>query len=256
MADAWERFLENVKGERQSSAAFWSDTYRLGDHSLWDHASPSTELIGYTLGAKLAPLTRVLDLGCGTGADAIFLATQNFEVHGLDFSAEALRLAEQRARESGVVVQWHECSALDTPFNDGNFDLITDRGCCHHIGGPLRRQYANEVARILRPGGVLFLRGCRVSEDPFFPIDGNSLSESFHPHLFEIGPDIPFFYAVDGGGIYATAVTITRRDSHIGRVKRSFSFLKRLTGGPTTPRSVGGELGQHHGATQRIGCLA
>jgi len=38
----------------------------------------------------------VLDLGCGTGADAIFLAEQNYEAHGLDFSAQALLLAEQR----------------------------------------------------------------------------------------------------------------------------------------------------------------
>jgi SAM-dependent methyltransferase len=230
MTDAWERFLANVKGERRSSAAAWSDTYRVGDHSLWDHTSPSTELIGFILGARLAPRARVLDLGCGTGADAIFLASLNYEVHGLDLSVEALRLAEQRARECGVVVDWREGSALITPYDDGYFDLITDRGCYHHIGGPLRRQYANEIARILRPGGVLFLRGCRASDDgPFFPVERNSLTESFEPQLFEIGPDIPFFYAVDTGGINATAVTILRRDVKSDRGKGASSLLKRLT---------------------------
>ena len=113
MNDPWERFLVNVKGKGQSSAAAWSDSYRLGDHSVWDHASPSTELIGYILGARLPPGTRALDLGCGTGADAIFLAKQNFEVHGVDFSEEALLLAEQHARERNVVVDWRECSALN-----------------------------------------------------------------------------------------------------------------------------------------------
>jgi ubiquinone/menaquinone biosynthesis C-methylase UbiE len=229
MSDAWERFLANIKSEGQSSTVAWSETYRLGDHSLWDHSSPSTELIAYILGARLAARTRVLDLGCGTGADAIFLAKQNYEVHGLDFSKEALRLAEQRARDCGVVVDWHECSALNTPFDDGYFDLITDRGCFHHIGGALRRQYAEEIARILRRGGVLFLRGNRKAETPFFPVDRDSLSENFDPQLFEIGPDIPFFCAVDTGGICATAVTIVRRDLNIVRGKRPISFLKWLT---------------------------
>jgi ubiquinone/menaquinone biosynthesis C-methylase UbiE len=226
MNDAWERFLANIKDEGQSSAAAWSETYRFGHHSLWDHSSPSTELIGYMLGARLPARAQVLDLGCGTGADAIFLANQNYEVHGLDFSREALRLAEQRARECGVVVEWHECSALNTPFGDGFFDLITDRGCFHHIGGVLRSQYAKEIARVLKPGGTLFLRGCRKCEDTFFPIDPNSLSESFDPQLFEIGPDVPFFCAVDTGGINATAVRIVRRDLIVGRDKRSFSSLK------------------------------
>lgn len=230
MEDAWERFLANVKGERQSSAAAWSDIYRLGDHRVWDHASPSVELIGYILGARLAPHTRVLDLGCGTGADAIFLAKQNFEAHGVDFSEEALRLAKQRASEHNVVVDWRECSALKTPFDSGYFDLITDRGCYHHIDGPRRHQYANEIARILRPGGVLFLRGCRASDDgPFFPIEHYSLFDSFDPQLFEIGPDTPFFYAVDDGGIDASAVTIVRRDLNVVRGKWPFSLFKRFT---------------------------
>jgi ubiquinone/menaquinone biosynthesis C-methylase UbiE len=222
--------LANIKSEGPSSAAVWSETYRSGNHILWDHSAPSTELIGFILGARLAAGKRVLDLGCGTGADAIFLVKQNFEVHGVDFSGEALRLAEQRARNCGVVVHWHECSALDTPFEDGYFDLITDRGCCHYLGGPIRRKYAEEVARILRPGGALFLRGCGKPEDDYFAtIDHSSLAESFDPHLFEIGAVIPFFLSVDSGGIDANAVAIVRRDLNLVRGKRPVSFLKWLT---------------------------
>jgi SAM-dependent methyltransferase len=127
------------------------------------------------------------------------------------------------------VVDWRECSALNTPFDDDYFDLITDRGCFHHIGGSRRRQYGNEIARILRPGGVLFLRGCQASDDgPFFPVEHSSILESFDSKLFEIGPDTPFFYAVDSGGINATAVTIVRRDLNAAQGNRRPSFFKRL----------------------------
>jgi ubiquinone/menaquinone biosynthesis C-methylase UbiE len=137
MLEDGDLFLANIKAAGQSPAAAWSSSYRTGAHRIWDHAAPSTELIGYMLGARLARQTRILDLGCGTGADAIFLADLNFEVHGLDFSAEAIRLAQQRAQECGVLVHSHEGSALNTPYAGSFFDLITDRGCL-----PYRRPFS------------------------------------------------------------------------------------------------------------------
>jgi len=150
-------------------------------------------------------------VGCGAGQDAVFLASQNFEVHGLDFSAEALRVAERCAREHGVDISWHHGSVLNTPFDAGYFDLITDRGCFHHIGGPRRPKYAEEIARILKPGGVLFLRGCGVPLAPFYPIDSDVIAETFDKRLFEVSPDIPFHYTSDAGGIPARIVKIVRR---------------------------------------------
>ena len=74
------------------------------------------------------------------------------------------------------------------------------------------------------------MRGCRASDDgPFFPVERNSILESFDQQLFEIGPDIQFYYAVDSGGIPATAVAIVRREMNAVRDERPFSFLKRLT---------------------------
>jgi SAM-dependent methyltransferase len=81
-----------------------------------------------------------------------------------------------------VVVDWHECSALKTPFDDSYFDLIADRGCFHHISWRPRRQYAEEIARILRPGGVLFLRGSREADGPFFPLIGFHYPKALTPN--------------------------------------------------------------------------
>ncbi|MFO1125740.1 MAG: class I SAM-dependent methyltransferase [Methylocystis sp.] len=192
----------------------WSKAYRAGGHrAIWDHSFPSPELVGYVLGAKVGAGVRVLDMGCGSGQDAIFLASRSREVHGLDFSAEALKVAEDRARERGAVVSWHLGSALNTPFDSGYFDLITDRGCFHHIGGARRARYAEEIARILKPGGVLFLRGCRRPEPPFFPVNSETIAETFDERLFEIGVDEPFYLVVDAGGLQATMVTIVRRST-------------------------------------------
>lgn len=202
----WEQFQK----ANWSEDTPWSEAYRLGEHrAIWDHSFPSPELVGYISGASLGARARVLDAGCGSGQDAIFLASRNFEVHGLDFSAEALKLAKVRAR--GVSVSWHLGSILSTPFEAGYFDLITDRGCFHHIGGSRRLKYSEEIARILKPGGVLLLRGCRRPQPPFFPIDAYTIAETFDEKLFEIGPDVPFYLVVDAGGLEATLVTIVRR---------------------------------------------
>jgi ubiquinone/menaquinone biosynthesis C-methylase UbiE len=207
--DWWGQFHKNTD---LSHHTHWSDHYRLGGHrAIWDHSYPSPELVGYILGARLGARARVLDVGCGSGQDAVFLASQNFEVHGLDFSAEALKHAEDRARERGVAVSWHHGSVLITPFDPGYFDLITDRGCFHHIGGPSRQKYSAEMARILKPGGVLLLRGCRRPEPPFYPVNSETIAETFDKRLFEIGPDVPFYLVVDAGGLEATMVTIVRR---------------------------------------------
>jgi 2-polyprenyl-3-methyl-5-hydroxy-6-metoxy-1,4-benzoquinol methylase len=119
MDASWGRFLATMKNGGQTSGPAWSEAYRLGDHTFFDHSSPSVELVGYVLGARLPPGSRVLDLGCGTGADAVFLASLNYETFGADFSAEALGLTQKRAREQGVVVNLRECNALNTPFDDG-----------------------------------------------------------------------------------------------------------------------------------------
>jgi ubiquinone/menaquinone biosynthesis C-methylase UbiE len=206
--DCWGQFQQ----ADLSQEVPWSEHYRLGKHrAIWDHSFPSPELVGYMLGAKLAAGARVLDMGCGSGQDAVFLASLNLEVHGLDFSAEALKVAEDRAREHGVLVSWHLGSALTTPFDSGYFDLITDRGCFHHIGGAHRPKYGEEIARILKPRGILFLRGCRRPEPPFFPIHSETIAETFDERLFEIGPAVPFYLVVDAGGLQATMVTIVRR---------------------------------------------
>jgi ubiquinone/menaquinone biosynthesis C-methylase UbiE len=72
----------------------------------------------------------VLEVGAGIGTLAIRLAKEGFDVTGLDVSSEALRRAQERAKEEGVAIRWKEGFAEALPFPDKSFDYIT---CCHTL---------------------------------------------------------------------------------------------------------------------------
>lgn len=136
----------------------WERAYVAGKHEhQWDTPWSSPELAGYLAALDELPCD-VLDLGCGTGGDAIYFASNGISTTGLDVSPTALDLARQRADSAGVTVSWIEGDVLDLPFPDASFDLLTDRGCLHHIAVGDQPRYAAEAARVLRPGGRLLIR--------------------------------------------------------------------------------------------------
>jgi ubiquinone/menaquinone biosynthesis C-methylase UbiE len=123
------------------------------EHTTWS----SFELAGFLAGLTELPRT-VLDVGCGAGGDAVYLAGRGMDVIGVDLSAESLEQARAHADRGGVDVTWIQASALDLPVEDASIDLVTDRGCLHHIEPIDHARYAQEVARVLRPGGMLLVR--------------------------------------------------------------------------------------------------
>lgn len=95
---------------------------------------------------------RILDAGCGTGGDAIFLRRYG-EVYGLDYAEEALRLGSERL--PGVLARG---SVLDLPYADASFDLVTSFDVLYHRGVPDEAPALAETRRVLKPGGRLLLR--------------------------------------------------------------------------------------------------
>ena len=100
-----------------------------------------------------------LDAGCGTGRNLRFLRRYSTRVTGLDYSAYALNLCATRARASRDESHWRLArgSVNAMPFRDGSFDLVTCADVLSHSAVNDVRALA-EIARVLRPGGVLFLR--------------------------------------------------------------------------------------------------
>jgi ubiquinone/menaquinone biosynthesis C-methylase UbiE len=100
------------------------------------------------------PLRRILDLGCGTGRFTGSLATRfGTEVIGLDPSTRMLRQAVAKA---GPTVRHAIARGEDIPLPDGSVDLVFMSMVFHHFAYPER--VAGECRRVLRPGGVAFLR--------------------------------------------------------------------------------------------------
>lgn len=105
------------------------------------------------------PGRRALDLGCGPGRNARFLAARGFAVDAVDLSAEAIGWASERARSAGVVVRFHrgDAFAANGPVPHGRYHLIYDSGCFHHLPPHRRISYLALLERHLAPGGHLGL---------------------------------------------------------------------------------------------------
>jgi len=111
----------------------------------------SFALLDATLAAEPARRARILDAGCGTGANLLHLARHG-RACGVDISPDALR----RSRERGASVA--RASLLALPFGDASFDLVTAFDVLYHRWVEDDARAVRELARVLRPGGLLLVR--------------------------------------------------------------------------------------------------
>jgi len=132
-------------------------TYRLGT-PRWDTGVPQPEL--QQLVRDRAP-GRALDLGCGTGADVVYLAGHGWETVGIDFAPEAVAAAKKKAADAGVTAAFvlGDASRLADAGARGPFDLLLDIGCYHTIPASRRDAYVAGAAAAARPGADFYLAG-------------------------------------------------------------------------------------------------
>ncbi|MEU0742623.1 class I SAM-dependent methyltransferase [Streptomyces sp. NPDC006134] len=133
-------------------ADFWEARYRDADR-VWS-GRPNALLVREAAG--LAPGT-ALDLGCGEGADAVWLASRGWRVTGVDISATALTRAARHAAEAGVAdrVTW-ERHELGRSFPEGTFDLVS----AHYLQSPVeldQRAVLRSAARAVAVDGTLLV---------------------------------------------------------------------------------------------------
>src|SRR5262249_42149686 len=152
-----------------------------------------------------------LDVGCGAGTEAVFLARCGFRSIGVDVSPAALDIAARRAADEQVAVDWREGDALALPVANGAIDFINDRGGFHHLRDADRRAYAAEAARVLRSGGVLLVRGCREADDKLFePVTEDAIRRFFRPPMFATERVLPITLISDAGSLKANLAVLRR----------------------------------------------
>jgi SAM-dependent methyltransferase len=132
-----------------SQAAEWDARYRERAGAMWS-GRPNGRLV-----TEVAALTpgRALDVGCGEGADAIWLAQRGWSVTAIDVSEIAICRAREAPRAAGVCVEWICGDVLQTPLPAGSFDLVS-------MQYPALPKAAGEAAvrgllDTVRPGGLL-----------------------------------------------------------------------------------------------------
>jgi SAM-dependent methyltransferase len=131
-----------------------ADHYADGTCRWWHLSRPSPELLSALGDGWLPPCGCVLDVGCGLGSEAGYLASAGWQATGVDVSEEAVAQAAARHADAAFL----RADGRQLPFHPHCFDAAVDRGCFHYLPPGDRLRYANELSRVLRPGGKLLLR--------------------------------------------------------------------------------------------------
>jgi SAM-dependent methyltransferase len=168
-----------MTGSRSRSSAVSGtpdgDSYSSDVHLWWHSSVASSELVDAVADGFLRPPARVLDLGCGLGTEAAFLADQGFEVCGTDVSGVAVA----RAASTHPGARWVVGDVRMLPFRDGYFDVLIDRGTFHYLAPTDRAAYATEARRVLRPDGRVLLRACLFSAGVRNTMDVDVITSTF-----------------------------------------------------------------------------
>ena len=120
----------------------------------WDTEISPPELIAFL---DRSPAGRALDLGCGTGTNAITMAENGWEVVGVDFSGLAISKARRKAQRAEVAIKFYRDDVSRLQKVDGTFDLVLDIGCFHSLPPQDREGYALHLCHLLRPVGTYLL---------------------------------------------------------------------------------------------------
>jgi SAM-dependent methyltransferase len=131
---------------------------RWTDKLLHAHGEPSSVVLAAL--DRLAP-GRALDLGCGNGRHAMWLAEHGWRVTAVDFSTEALRQAREHAVASGVEVDWVEADLAAYEPEPQAFDLVLVAYL--HVPGGERAPIHTKAAAAVARGGTLLVVGHDVT---------------------------------------------------------------------------------------------
>ena len=154
-------------------------SYREG-RAPWDIGKPQPEIVRLAEEGEI--VGDVLDVGCGTGENALYLASLGRRVVGIDSAPIAIERAKGKSAERKVPAAFLVADALDLGKLRRRFETVIDCGCFHALEPEQRRPYAQSLCEVLSPGAALHLL-CFSDEEPPGPgpyrISESDLGDAF-----------------------------------------------------------------------------
>ncbi|WP_381791390.1 class I SAM-dependent methyltransferase [Streptomyces niveus] len=158
------------------------DYYREG-RPPWDSGVTPPELVALTEGPDALAPARALELGCGTGTNAVYLARHGWQVTAVDLVDRAVRQAREKAdgAGAGVTVLCGDATRLDEVGVPGPYDLFFDLSCYCGIPPHRRDAYAAGLAERAAPGArlLMFGYGPEAFDDPISGVTADELRARF-----------------------------------------------------------------------------
>ena len=124
-------------------------------HEYWQQVAD--EFLPVALQWKAAGLHKVLDLGCGIGRNALYLAEAGFSVHAFDLSKSGLARLTQEAKARNLDIKITFGDMIYMPFEDGLFDCLLAFHSIYHTDYQGLEKVVSEINRVLTQGGEIFL---------------------------------------------------------------------------------------------------
>jgi SAM-dependent methyltransferase len=155
----------------------------------WDIGA-RRELVSLVESGRIEPC-RAIDLGCGAGANAIYLAQKGFEVTGVDYANAAIETARKRAMDAGVAINFIVDDLTNLQNVTGKFDFLLDYGVLDDLRRQSRDLYLQNMLPLTRRGSRYMLWGfeypLRWWEQliPFFdlPFKQGEIEDRFGPYF-------------------------------------------------------------------------
>jgi SAM-dependent methyltransferase len=158
----------------------WDASYHDGP-APWDVGQPQPAIV--RLASKGGFAGTVLDAGCGTGENALYLASLRLSVLGVDVAETALAIARAKAADRGIKVEFAAADALQLERLRRKFDTVLDCGLFHTFDGDERPGYVASLASVTKHNGILYVL-CFSDVGPDIgphPISKEELRAAFNP---------------------------------------------------------------------------
>lgn len=147
----------------------------------WDTGRPQPAIIQLSEAGQIRG--SVLDVGCGTGENVLYLASRGHDCWGIDFVPVAIKRAKAKAVQRGIDAHFIVGNALELNKLGRQFDTVIDCGLFHTFADEERPLFVSEVAQVLRPGGLLHIL-CFSDEEPGTEgprrVSQQEIRDSFH----------------------------------------------------------------------------